>query len=88
MYFLHFLRGFIMLFELKNFFYSKEEIMCYNSVTKTVYKFKEVRAQYPFLYCKDEKYQYIINGETGETVYENNSNRLRKMGNLYRLVFG
>ena len=44
--------------------------MCYNSVTKTVYKFKEVRAQYPFLYCKDEKYQYIINGETGETVYE------------------
>ncbi len=59
-----------MLFELKNFFLGKSEIICYNSDTQIILKFKEIRAEYPFLFCKDEKHQYIINGETGEIIYK------------------
>ena len=42
----------------------------YNSTTKTIFDFKDVRAEYPCLYCKDETYQYIIHGETGEIIYK------------------
>lgn len=42
----------------------------YNVTTKEIYDFKDILVESPFLYCKDEKYQYILYGELGEIIYK------------------
>lgn len=42
----------------------------YNATTKEIYDFKDILMESPFLYCKDEKYQYILYGELGEIIYK------------------
>lgn len=42
----------------------------YNATTKEIRDFKDVLIETPFLYCKDEKYQYILYGELGKIIYK------------------
>ena len=42
----------------------------YNATTKEIRDFKEVLIETPFLYCKDERYQYILYGESGKEIYK------------------
>ncbi len=46
----------------------------FNSLTKTVRSFVDIVAEPPFLYCKDEKYQYILFGELGKEIYKKEYN--------------
>lgn len=49
---------------------NNEKVRYYNSVTKTITDFIDVIVDYPCLYCKDEKHQYILYGELGEEIYK------------------
>lgn len=51
-------------------FCNDEKVRYYNSVLKTVRNFIDVIVDIPFLYCKDEKYQYILYGELGKEIYK------------------
>lgn len=51
-------------------FCNDEKVRYYNSVLKIVRDFIDVIVDIPFLYCKDEKYQYILYGEQGKEIYK------------------
>ena len=51
-------------------FSSGKKVRYYNSVTNIVRDFVDIIVETPFLYCKDEKYQYILYGESGREIYK------------------
>ena len=51
-------------------FCNDKKVRYYNSVLKTVRDFIDVIVDIPFLYCKDEKHQYILYGELGKEIYK------------------
>lgn len=53
-------------------------VCCYNSVTDKINVYKEVILDYPYLYCCDEEYQYIILADTGEIIHRKRLNKYNK----------
>lgn len=51
-------------------FSSNQKVRYYNSVTNAVRDFAEIIVETPFLYCKDERHQYILYGELGKEIYK------------------
>ena len=51
-------------------FCNSKKVRYYNSTTKTISDFVDIIIETPFLYCKDEKFQYILYGESGEIIYK------------------
>lgn len=51
-------------------FCNNEKVRYYNSTTRKVLDFIDIIVEAPFLYCKDEKFQYILYGELGELIYK------------------
>ena len=51
-------------------FCNSETVRYYNSTTGNIRDFIDVRVDSPFLYCKDNNYQYIIYPETDEEIYK------------------
>lgn len=51
-------------------FCNNEKVRYYNATTKTVLDFVDIIVEAPFLYCRDEKFQYILYGELGEAIYK------------------
>ena len=51
-------------------FCNDEKVKYYNSVLKSARNFIDIIVDIPFLYCKDEQYQYILYGESGKEIYK------------------
>ncbi len=51
-------------------FSNDQKVRYYNSATNTARDFVDIVVETPFLYCKDEKYQYILYGELGKEIYK------------------
>ena len=51
-------------------FCNDKKVRYYNSVLKSARDFIDIIVDIPFLYCKDEQYQYILYGESGKELYK------------------
>lgn len=51
-------------------FCNDKGVRYYNAFLKSVHDFIDITVDVPFLYCKDEGYQYILFGELGEIIYK------------------
>ena len=51
-------------------FANDTKIRYYNLDNEITRDFKDIKADLPFFYCKDEKYQYILNGCDGKEIYK------------------
>lgn len=51
-------------------FSNDQKVRYYNSATKKSLDFIDIVVDFPCLYCKDERFQYILYGEQGEIIHK------------------
>lgn len=62
-----------------SYFLCKGDIICYyNSFTDEINNYNEVILDVPYIYSCDNSWQYIINMETGKTIYKKRLNKYNK----------